>query len=462
MQEKAGLYQVEAADELSMILHVINTAEEKRLLFIVDSQGRTFHNQANLRIIKEYALDRERELAVVTDSPLLEDLCRELGIPCFATVEEARGEKVFPVKRKSKLGILLKAGAAVLVLAVVLTLFFAQNQAVLVAKPAVRIWQGELELVLDPQIGESAEKELTVTASISPQGRKTVGVEPAKGSVSFFNNSNENIKVPKNTVVVAANGQRYLVEKEIVVPKQERKFVMTVPVGVSAGQAKAPVVATDKGTSGNAEVGKLTKLEGSLAGKLQVINTSPISGGKDQTIPVVTRDDLNNLEKTLLAAAQAKVQEGLADEEGLFFPDAELEQLNYSPQGNVGQSLEKLEGTMKVKARGRLINREKIAELVAQMLQKTHKNWQLEKDLRWEIAEIKPQAGKYSLKVKCQGTLVGKLQPAVLTEKIAGRTKAQAEELLGSLPELESFQLSTGREKLPKWRTLIKVVVESR
>jgi len=117
---------------------------------------------------------------------------------------------------------------------------------------------------------------------------------------------------------------------------------------------------------------------------------------------------------------------------------------------------------MKVKARGRLINREKIAELVAQMLQKTHKNWQLEKDLRWEIAEIKPQAGKYSLKVKCQGTLVGKLQPAVLTEKIAGRTKAQAEELLGSLPELESFQLSTGREKLPKWRTLIKVVVESR
>ena len=55
MQEKAGLYQVEAADELSMILHVINTAEEKRLLFIVDSQGRTFHNQANLRIIKEYA-----------------------------------------------------------------------------------------------------------------------------------------------------------------------------------------------------------------------------------------------------------------------------------------------------------------------------------------------------------------------------------------------------------------------
>ena len=147
MQEKAGLYQVEAADELSMILHVINTAEEKRLLFIVDSQGRTFHNQANLRIIKEYALDRERELAVVTDSPLLEDLCRELGIPCFATVEEARGEKVFPVKRKSKLGILLKAGAAVLVLAAVLTLFFAQNQAVLVAKPAVRIWQGELELV---------------------------------------------------------------------------------------------------------------------------------------------------------------------------------------------------------------------------------------------------------------------------------------------------------------------------
>ena len=171
-------------------------------------------------------------------------------------------------------------------LAAVLTLFFAQNQAVLVAKPAVRIWQGELELVLDPQIGESAEKELTVTASISPQGRKTVGVEPAKGSVSFFNNSNENIKVPKNTVVVAANGQRYLVEKEIVVPKQERKFVMTVPVGVSAGQAKAPVVATDKGTSGNAEVGKLTKLEGSLAGKLQVINTSPISGERIRQFPL--------------------------------------------------------------------------------------------------------------------------------------------------------------------------------
>ena len=162
MQEKAGLYQVEAADELSMILHVINTAEEKRLLFIVDSQGRTFHNQANLRIIKEYALDRERELAVVTDSPLLEDLCRELGIPCFATVE-ARGEKSFCEKKKNWDP--AESRSSCLVLAAVLTLSLLKTRQCL-GKTCCPHLAGELELVLDPQIGESAEKGSLLPASL--------------------------------------------------------------------------------------------------------------------------------------------------------------------------------------------------------------------------------------------------------------------------------------------------------
>lgn len=465
MQEKSGLYQVEAQDELSMILHVIATAKEERIVFIVGEEARAFHNPANLRIIGSYARDRNREVALVTSSPHLSKMCQRLGLAYFATVEEAKGRKLLPKARKTRPIRTFAWSSLVLIVLLAGAYFYvAQNRAVLVVTPATRPWQGEVVVVVDPKaVGSKGEKEFTLAASINPKGRKTVGVEPAKGTVSFFNNTTQSIKVPKDTAVVATNGQRYLVNQETVVPKQQKKYIMTVAVGVSAGQAQAPVVATHKGTSGNLDVGKLNKLEGSLAGKLQVINTKPLSGGIDKAIPVVTKEDLEALEKQLGQEAKKKIQLGLLDQNSVLLADSvKLEKQKFMPQGSVGQNLEQLQGKLQVKVPGYLVAKEEISKLIARQLGKVNGNWQPQKkNLHWQIVEVKPSAGEFLLRVNCQGTLMGSIEPKNLADSLAGKTKNQAERILGSLPEVDSFQLLTSRNKLPKWRKLIKVIFQS-
>jgi hypothetical protein len=310
-------------------------------------------------------------------------------------------------------------------------------------------------------LGSPGDKELTLTGGIQPTGRKTVGVKPAKGNVRFFNNSGRSVTVPKGTAVATTGGRRYLVEKEIVVPKQEKKYVMTVPVGVSAGQATVSVVAAVKGTAGNLAVGRLTKLEGQLADKLQVINTVPLSGGEDREIPVVTNGDLTKLKQVLQQQARSKLKSGLADQEGVFFSDSDqFQQLTFTPQAALGQSLERLTGTLQIKASGYVLTERQISRLIAQSLAKQG-NWQPERNLSWEILAVESQAQKCLVKMKCQGTLVGKISVEKLTQNITGKTKNQAERYLGSLPEVDSFQLSVSRKKLPRWRKLIKVVQTS-
>ncbi len=462
MQEKSGLYQVEATDELSMILHVIGTAKEERIVFIVGEDGRTFHNLANLRIITGYAQDRGREVAIVTNSPQLGKLCPEIGISCFSTLEEAKGKKRLLPKRKTRSIRPLVWVVASLLLVGALYFYAAQNSAVLVITPATRPWQGELVVAVDPgALAGKGEQELTLTHSISPKGRKTVGVEAAKGTVSFFNNTTDSIKVPKGTAVVSTGGQRYLIAQETTVPKQQKKYVMTVAVGVSAGQAQAPVVAANKGTGGNAQVGKLTKLEGPLADKLQVINTNPLQGGADQAIPVVTGDDLKLLEGTLKSEAKRKIQQGLPAQERILLADStKLQTLEFNPKGSVGQNLQELQGMLKVKVPGHFLPKDELTGLIAKQIGERG-SWQPKKsNLSWQILEVKPSAGGYILRVNCQGTLVGRIQPGELAQNLAGKTKSQAEEILGGLAEVDSFQLSASRNKLPKWRRLIKVVFQ--
>jgi hypothetical protein len=463
MQEKSGLYQVEATDELSMVLHVIGTAKEERIVFIVGEDGRTFHNPANLRVIATYAGDRNREIALVTNSPQLSKMCHRLGLSCFATVEEAKGRKLFPRSRRKA----FRAFGWGLVLVVLLAgayLYAVQTRAVVVIIPSARPWQGELVVAVDPKAsGTKGERELTVAHSISPKGRKTVGAEPASGAVSFFNNGTQSIKVPKGTAVVASGGQRYLVSRDTVVPKQQKKYVMTVAVGVSAGQAQAPVVAANKGTSGNVGVGKLNKLEGPLENKLQVINTKPIGGGADKAIPVVTGDDLKELETALVSETKRKVQLGLETKDSVLFADSsKLETQEFNPKGSVGQNLDKLQGTLTVKVSGHILTREEVTGLIAMELRKKNGSWQPQKkNLHWQILEVRASAGQYLLRLNCQGTLMGRIEPRELSGNLAGKTKTQAERILGSMPEVDSFQLSAGRNKLPKWRKLIKVIFQS-
>ena len=124
-------------------------------------------------------------------------------------------------------------------------------------------------------------------------------------------------------------------------PKQQKKYVMTVAVGVSAGQAQAPVVATNKGATGNVEVGKLNKLEGALSDKLQVINTKPVGGGVDKAVAVVTKDDLKELERTLSHEAKRKVQRSLASKEQILLADSDkIEVVEFDPKATVGQRKE--------------------------------------------------------------------------------------------------------------------------
>src|SRR5690606_9427917 len=115
------------------------------------------------------------------------------------------------------------------------------------------VLQGNLPLKLQ-------EKQDELSVSLATTGRKRVGDVPARGTVYFINSGVNPVIVPKGTVVATKTGTKFVTTKPVVVPKKSTRYELGVPTGENYGQAEVEVEAVEKGTVGNVEDRKSTRL----------------------------------------------------------------------------------------------------------------------------------------------------------------------------------------------------------
>lgn len=122
-------------------------------------------------------------------------------------------------------------------------------------------------------------------------GRQEKPAGYAEGRVILVNQLNRPVEVPAGTIVRAASGN--LAVRFVISPS------VTVPAGFGA-TAEARVRALEPGPAGNVGPNQINRVEGPLAFALRVSNPEPLTGGRLETVPVVTTADRDRVREALL------------------------------------------------------------------------------------------------------------------------------------------------------------------
>ncbi|CAN5552224.1 hypothetical protein BH23CHL5_BH23CHL5_05580 [soil metagenome] len=151
---------------------------------------------------------------------------------------------------------------------------------------------------------EAVTFQLNVSLQIPASGAMTVGDQAATGEVVLRNASEVDVSIGPSTVITTFEGNQYQFVEPIVVPA-------ATPDG-RAGEMVAVISAATPGGESNRELGMLS---GQLQEGVYFSNrTTPVSGGTDRLITVVTEEDLAKLqvdaERTLASLAMSSTLAG--------------------------------------------------------------------------------------------------------------------------------------------------------
>jgi hypothetical protein len=159
-------------------------------------------------------------------------------------------------------------------------------------------------------------------------GAKTVGDAPARGKVSLSNTTGKPVTVEAGTQLAdKITGTTYAIANTVEVPAGQ---------GDTPGFGAADVVCLEPGTAGNRDVGLLS---GQLTRGVYFANReTPIAGGTDKQVPVVTQADLDVLQERALADMKTQAAARSPGPDLIVLaPTIQLTQPSFSPDHQVDQ-----------------------------------------------------------------------------------------------------------------------------
>jgi hypothetical protein len=131
--------------------------------------------------------------------------------------------------------------------------------------------------------GTRQQTTVTVSATVPATGQQSAPGNPATGSVTFANPSNQAVTLPAGTQLTSDQGLIFALGADVAVP---------AATNAGSGMATGTVIAATGGTAGNLAQGALS---GRLDNGVYFNNRdAALTGGTDLTQPVVTDADIAN------------------------------------------------------------------------------------------------------------------------------------------------------------------------
>ena len=151
------------------------------------------------------------------------------------------------------------------------------------------------DVIAAQNITAAIDAEATTKAT----GKEEVG-EKAEGTVTFYNNDGDPIKLSKGTEISASNGQVFIVNDDVTVASASGDIFS----GTEPGTKDGSVTAKDIGDDGNVPSG--TRFSVGSNSNLAARNDKAFSGGSSKELTVISEDDLEVLRQDIIKKAQGK------------------------------------------------------------------------------------------------------------------------------------------------------------
>lgn len=267
-------------------------------------------------------------------------------------------------------------GAAGLAVALILGafLYLVLPAATVTVVPGQRTLEVSVELRADPNAeapdypvglipARPVETIVEASGSTQPTGGQQQGVERAKGSVTFTNQTNFTVRIPAGTILSSSTGVRvdFRTTEDAEIPG---------PVGT---RVSVPIEAVEPGPLGNVRANTITTIPGALRTQVQVTNPEPTSGGASAVVSVVTQEDrerlLDQVYTQVQERAYAELSKALREDEWLPPESVQTFIVAQAFDHFTGEAAEELNLTLQVLVQGTAIERRYLQEAALQALE---------------------------------------------------------------------------------------------
>ena len=403
-----AIYYLDVDDEITSAAARIRDSADSRLALVLSGGSRVATSRINFRLLALEAKHRHKRLAIIAADPSVQSVARTAELAVYTTVAEyeraeaaiARGlhgrspndvsdaldELALTVapaeganrpggtgmtriagsspanggpKRRVRISRALVVGVTMLVVAVVgaAAFFFYPSANVVLTLREDSVGKMTVSVKVDPSVVAANDQTGTVpglskafavdaSGTFDATGQNVVDTA-ATGTVTFVSlNTYLAVPVLAGTRVSTAGGIAFTTASTVTVPK-----ATVSGTTITRGTAEAPIVAVNKGLSGNVAANAIVNVPTDLASALvashPVGNANATTGGTHTVTPQIQQSDIDKAEASLLAdldsSFQADVRSAAAATSGptLFTGSAHLGAAVCSPdpQGLLNQAV---------------------------------------------------------------------------------------------------------------------------
>lgn len=485
----------------SLVKKIINVSE-KRVILEVAKDATLLSNEINLRLLKFYAEEEEKEIVINSEDSLLIGLAHKFGISTLKenqlTISERRiGPEATYQKAEAEIAASPETDIETtgpgwtqwrggLQVAIIISMFslilacwwFFQPRVVIIVYPK----EQALTFSADAQIATAfnaqeilngkvpakiLEKDNQIKVQTVTTGSKIVGVTPAVGRLTLINSTGQPVVLPKGSVVIGKAGVRFLTDNDVLVPKRQTKYRDGIAVGEEYGRAEVNITAEKKGMIGNQPTKSITILSGKYQRFLKVINSSPTKNGSDKKIAVVTLNDVKKGENEARRQMQLVGSEelsALTGNEYLYLPElVQTEVIRVTNAPDIGAESDSLQTSLDYRSSVLTPLTDDILKYLTREFEESVPpgfKGQSDPVVLTKVNPSQVEAGNAELRLTGRGRIKGVLDSGKIKNLVKGKTKDQAAGLLTQQNEVSRFKidLKNNSDKLPPYAFQIKVI----
>lgn len=505
--------QLEQTDNVIKAIDKIKDLSDLNIELIIPEGSVLFENILNLKLIQNEADKMEKSVDFYTEDEIGKNLLMSLNGKLDNSFSQSSFEEEFPLLKEEKKKILLpkihlqnfkikipnfikaRRGVFLILLLVVVPLasFIVYGLTIpkVTAKISVRSQPLTRSVTVKVKSGATTDQITKVlkgsilsstvdsTKEVDTTGSKIIG-DKAKGEVTIYNKTSSSVSLSKNTKLTytgKSTDLSYTTDDSVTIPAASSTEPSPGTIVTTAGESKVDITALDIGDSYNIDDDKSLEVKGYSKSEVEAKTKDKITGGKSETVKIVSADDRINLSTALLSESTKKIIEDitkkLATSQKLVAGSVQTKVTKETFNKNEGDQIDKLSLTQFVSADGLIYFDSELNKFLDEYVKdQVPENFVLSSQTRDVTVEVLGNSTssvlsstEADLQVTLKTFVVPDIKEEEIKQELAGKTPAEAGKILGSIKNVNNYEFNLSPSipffgKVPRDLSKIELIIE--
>jgi len=480
--------QLETTDDVTSTINKIKSLKDLNIELVIPKGSILFENSLNLKLIQHEADKMEKSVEYYTEDEIGNNLILGQNGKEISSFGQAEPENEIetPVENKKKLSLpkinlpripsvvpnfpKIRKGPILIALGVLLFvgsfIVYGSRTPVVTAKISVRAQPLTRSVTITVKAGSATDVKAKIlkgstlsttidnTMDAATTGSKIIG-EKASGKVTIYNYTSSKVTLDKNTKVTYKGRSTdlvYTLDDSVTIDAATVTFIPSESSVTTPSSANVDITATDIGDSYNISDGKTLEVKGYDKDHVVGKTKGDITGGKSETVKIVTADDRTNLSSSLLAdtktKAETEIRNKLATNQKLIAGSIETKISKETFSKNVGDQADKISLTQSAVAGGLLyfdndLNRfldEYVKDLIPNNYVLSSQNREVNVEVLGKSTNSVLSSTVADIQVTLKTFVVPDIKEEDVKKQLIGKNPTEAEKILGSIKNINTYE----------------------